>query len=252
MSARGARVLVVGAGGLGAPALHLLACAPGIAALTVVDDDVVERSNLHRQTLFDEADVGAPKVARAVARLRALAEAAASGVAVQGVEARFTPDRALALLADVDLVVEGADNFATKFLVADACARARVAAVQAGCVRWAGWALASVPGVSACLRCVFEDLPARLAAQGGQAAPPETCAEAGVIGPVVGVLGALEAVLALRLAAGDTHAAGVLWRYDGLRGAVRRTRLRRRADCPLCAGRVPALSLDDYRVPDCA
>jgi len=248
----GAHVLVVGAGGLGSPVLRLLARAPGIRALTLLDDDVVERSNLHRQTLFDEADVGAPKVARAVARLHELAEAAGSDVTVNGVEERFTPDRALALLEGVTLVVEGADNFATKFLVADACARACVAVVQAGCVRWAGWAFASVPGKTACLRCVFEDIPARLAVHTGQLAPPETCAEAGVVGPVVGVLGALEAVLALRLAAGDTRAAGVLWRYDGERGSVRRSRVRRRADCPLCEGAVPSLSIDDYTAPACA
>jgi molybdopterin/thiamine biosynthesis adenylyltransferase len=252
VTSRGARVLVVGAGGLGAPALRLLACAPEIRVITVVDDDVVERSNLHRQTLFDEGDVGAPKVARAVVRLRALAEAALSGVEVRGVETRFVPDRALALLEGVTLVVEGADNFATKFLVADACARARIPVVQAGCVRWAGWAFASVPGESACLRCVFEDIPARLAARTGQVASPETCAEAGVVGPVVGVLGALEAVLALRLIAGDARAAGVLWRYDGQRGSVRRSRVRRRAGCPLCEGVVPSLSMDDYTAPACA
>jgi molybdopterin/thiamine biosynthesis adenylyltransferase len=252
VTSRGAHVLVVGAGGLGAPVLRLLARAPGIHALTFVDDDVVERSNLHRQTLFDEADVGAPKVARAVARLRALAEAAGSRVTLNGVEARFTPDDALARLEGVTLVVEGADNFATKFLVADACARARIPLVQAGCVRWAGWAYASVPGESACLRCVFEDIPARLAARTGQVAPPETCAEAGVVGPVVGVLGALEAVLALRLVAGDARAAGVLWRYDGARGTVRRSRVRRRAGCPLCEGVVPSLAMDDYTAPACA
>ncbi len=252
MTSLGAHVLVVGAGGLGAPVLRLLARAPEIQVITVVDDDVVERSNLHRQTLFDDADVGAPKVARAVARLRALAEAASSGVAVQGVEARFVPDQALSLLEGVTLVVEGADNFATKFLVADACARAGIPLVQAGCVRWAGWAFASVPGESACLRCVFEDIPARLAARSGELVPPETCAEAGVVGPVVGVLGALEAVLALRLVAGDARAAGVLWRYDGARGSMRRSRVRRRAGCPLCEGVVPPLSMDDYTAPACA
>lgn len=252
MRSRGARVLVVGAGGLGSPVLRALARAPGVDAIVLVDDDVVERSNLPRQTLYDARDLGAPKLACAVARLRRDAEAARSHVEITGIEGRFLPETAFSLLAGVDVVVEGADNFATKFLVADACALAKCPVVQAGCVRWAGWALAAVPGVTACLRCVFEDVPGRLAASVGRAAPPETCASAGVIGPVVGVLGALEAVLALRLAAGDRSAAGVLWRYDGLRGDLRRTPLRPRASCTLCRGLITRLDAESYRAPDCA
>jgi adenylyltransferase/sulfurtransferase len=251
MRSRGARLLVVGAGGLGSPVLRALARAPGIDAIVVVDDDVVERSNLHRQTLYGADDLGAPKLVRAVSRLRSEAEAARSHVEIIGVEGRFLPETAFSLLADADVVVEGSDNFATKFLVADACAIAKRPVVQAGCVRWAGWALATVPGVSACLRCVFEDVPARLAASVGSAVPPETCASAGVIGPIVGVLGALEAVLALRLAAGDARAAGVLWRYDGLRGDVRRTKLKRREGCALCGGQITSLDADSYAAPEC-
>ena len=249
---RGARFLVVGAGGLGSPVLLALARAPGVESVVLVDDDVVDRSNLHRQTLYTADDLGARKVERAVGRLRREAAGARSRVEFRGVEGRFLPDNAQALLADVDVVVEGADNFATKFLVADACGLAKLPLVQAGCVRWAGWALATVPGVSACLRCVFEDVPARLAANTGKPAPPETCAEAGVIGPIVGVLGALEAVLALRLAAGEVGAAGVLWRYDGLRGDVRRSAVKRRSDCSLCTGAITTLEAASYAAPDCA
>ena len=248
---RGARFLVVGAGGLGSPVLLALARAPGVASIVLIDDDVVDRSNLHRQTLYTADDLGARKVERAVARLRGEAEAAGSAAEIRGVEGRFLPDNAQALLADVDVVVEGADNFATKVLVADACGLAQRPLVQAGCVRWAGWALATVPGVSACLRCLFEDVPARLAASTGKPVPPETCAEAGVIGPIVGVLGALEAVLALRLAAGDFGAAGVLWRYDGLRGEVRRSTVKRRSDCALCTGAITRLVAESYAAPDC-
>ena len=102
------------------------------------------------------------------------------------------PDTAMALLSEHTLVVEGADNLATKFLVADAAHLAGVPAVQAGAVRWAGWALCALPG-SACLRCLFEDIPRDRI---------ETCAEAGVVGPVVGVLGGLQAALVFRLLAG--------------------------------------------------
>ena len=250
MRSRGVRMLVVGAGGLGSPVLLALARAPGIDAVVLVDDDVVDASNLHRQTLFSSSDVGTSKVACAVARLQSEAESARSHVEITGYEERFVPENAFSLLADVDVVVEGADNFATKFLVADACGIAQRAVVHAGCVRWGGWALAAVPKTSACLRCVFEDLPSRLAPNTGSTLPAETCADAGVIGPVVGVLGGLEAVLALRLAHGDLGAAGVLWRYDGLRGEVRPTRVKRRDDCPLCSGAITSLDPASYAPPE--
>jgi adenylyltransferase/sulfurtransferase len=153
------------------------------------------------------------------------------------------PDGARALVAGHDLVVEGADNFATKFLACDAAQLARVPVVQAGAVRWSGWALATVPGRSACLRCVFEDIPRDRV---------ETCAEAGVIGPVVGVLGALQAALAVRLSAGDPDAAGELWSYRGLEGALRASRVAPRAGCPACAGEIRELTVERYAPPSCA
>jgi molybdopterin/thiamine biosynthesis adenylyltransferase len=133
------------------------------------------------------------------------------------------------------MVLEGADNLATKFLVADAAHIARIPAVQAGAVRWAGWAFCAVPG-AACLRCLFEDIPSDRI---------ETCAEAGVVGPVVGVLGALQAALAFRLLEGECPQ-GELWHYDALRGALRKTWVRRRSDCPLCNGEIQDLRVERY------
>lgn len=237
-----ARVLLVGAGGLGSPAARLLARS-GIAALTIVDDDAVDGSNLHRQTLYTDADVGRPKAATAAERLRAEAAEAGRALEVEPVAGRLLPDNALALVRAHDLVVEGADNFATKFLVADAGRLSGVPTVQAGAVRWAGWALATVPGRSACLRCVFEDIPRDRV---------ETCAEAGVIGPVVGAVGALEAALGLRLLAGDRTAAGELWSYQALDGRLRRTPVAPRPDCPLCAGDIEDLRAERYAAPSCA
>ena len=237
-----ARVLLVGAGGLGSPAARVLA-ESGVGAITVLDDDTVDESNLHRQTLFDDADVGAPKVDVAVARIADIARAAGHTTEVRGHGTRLLPDNAPGWIGDHDLVVEGADNFATKFLTADAAALAGVPAVQAGAVRWNGWAFAGVPGRSACLRCVFEDIPRDRV---------ETCAEAGVIGPVVGVLGALEAALALRLLSGDSRAAGELWSYRGLAGGLRATRVRKRRGCPLCEGEITDLRIERYRAPSCA
>ncbi|MEQ9077017.1 MAG: ThiF family adenylyltransferase [Sandaracinaceae bacterium] len=231
-----ARVLLVGVGGLGSPAARVLARS-GVRRLTVLDDDVVDVSNLHRQILYDDADVGHDKAERAAAKLRA------EGATVAVAKGRLVPDTALALFRDHDLVLEGADNFATKFLAADASALSGVPVVQAGAVRWSGWALATDPGRSACMRCVFEDIPRDRV---------ETCAEAGVIGPVVGVLGALEAALALRLLGGDASAAGELWSYRGLEGSLRASRVRRRPGCPACEGAIRELSWERYAPPDCA
>jgi molybdopterin/thiamine biosynthesis adenylyltransferase len=107
--------------------------------------------------------------------------------------------------------------------------------VQAGAVRWAGWAFCALPD-SACLRCLFEDIPRDQV---------ETCAEAGVVGPVVGVLGGLEAALVLRLLQGE-RPGGELWHYDALKGALRKTFVRRRSDCPLCAGEIQDLRMERY------
>ena len=227
------RVLVVGAGGLGSPVLRLLAAAggSGVDHITVIDDDMVDESNLHRQTLYSSGDVGRSKIDRAAGVLRDLSP----GLSVQTIEGRFVPDTATDLLSDHTLVVEGADNLATKFLVADAARLSGVPAVQAGAVRWAGWALCALPD-SACLRCLFEDIPRDRI---------ETCAEAGVVGPVVGVLGGLEAALVLRLLRGE-RPGGELWHYDALKGALRKTFVRRRSDCPLCAGEIQDLRMERY------
>ena len=224
------RILVVGAGGLSSPVLRLLA-ESSAAHVTVVDDDVVDESNLHRQTLYSDADVGRSKLERAEAALRALEPR----LSLRMVEGRFVPDTALGLLAGHTLVIEGADNLATKFLVADAARLAGVPAIQAGAVRWSGWAYCALPS-SACLRCLFEDIPRDRV---------ETCAEAGVVGPVVGVLGALEAAFALRLLGGE-RPGGELWHYDGLRGVLRKTFVRRRTDCALCNGEIQDLRVERY------
>ncbi|MFW2386875.1 MAG: HesA/MoeB/ThiF family protein [Polyangiales bacterium] len=227
---RAQRVLVVGAGGLGSPVLRLLARS-GVEHITLIDDDTVDESNLHRQTLYSVADVGRRKIERAAAVLRELSPK----VTVNAVEGRFVPATAMELLKGHSLVIEGADNLPTKFLVADAARLAGLPAVQAGAVRWAGWAFCALPD-SACLRCLFEDIPRDRI---------ETCAEAGVVGPLVGVLGGLEAALALRLLRGE-RPAGELWHYDALRGSLRKTFVRRRSDCPLCAGEIQDLRMERY------
>lgn len=228
-------VLVVGAGGLSCPVLSVLAKS-GVTRFTIVDDDAVELGNLHRQTLYSERDVGRLKVDVAAERLVALSPTPAL-VEVTRMVDRVVPDNALALFRGHALVVEGADNYATKFLSCDAAKLAGVPIVQAGAVRFAGWALGVLPSEGACVRCIFEDIPR------GQ---PETCSVAGVLGPVVGVLGALEAAIAIELLRGHVGAASVLWSYDALAGGLRKRRVRRRADCPLCNGQLRGLALERY------
>jgi molybdopterin/thiamine biosynthesis adenylyltransferase len=220
------RALVVGVGGIGNPCAIVLARA-GVA-LRLCDDDVVDASNLHRQILFDESSVGKPKLDEAARALRAM------NANVETVATRFLPTRARELIDGCDVVVEGADNFPTKFLVADACALAKVPVVHAAAVRLHGTVLAVARGGKPCYRCVFEDLP-------GDA---PTCETAGVLGPMVGVIGALQADLALSLLEGQ-DVGGTLVSYDAGRDFLRRSRIHGRGDCALCTGRID--DLDERR-----
>ncbi len=230
------RVLVVGLGGLGCPVLDVLARS-GVTRFTLLDDDIVDASNLHRQVLYGDEDVGRKKTAAARERLMTLG---ANDVSV--IDDRLLPENARAIMAGHALVVEGADNLATKFLAVDAARLSDVPLVQGGAVRFAGWAMATPRRNAPCMRCVFEDIPNDRI---------ETCAEAGVLGPVVGVVGALMASIALRILADDVTVAGEVHAYDALAGTLRRTRIEVREDCPLCSGTVHDLSRDRY-APSCA
>ena len=239
MSRSDARVLLVGVGGLGCPAAMALVKA-GVMRLGLCDDDEVERTNLHRQILFGEADVGTPKVEAAARALRAISP----GLELRLHRTRLLPDDAVALVRDYDVVLEGSDNFATKFLAADACALARVPVVHASAVRWVGTALAVGARGRPCYRCLFEDvLPA-------EDAP--NCAEAGVMGPVVGVVAAAQVDRALALL-DDRDAGGELVTFDGRTGALRRRRVSPRPDCPLCgeAPRIRRIEAETYVSPAC-
>ncbi len=241
-----ARVLLVGVGGLGCPAALVLARA-GVGTLGLCDDDAVERSNLHRQILFTDSDVGGSKLDAAARALRSGGEAGPAPE-LRLHRTRLLPDNALSLVREYDLVLEGADNFATKFLTADACALARVPVVHASAVRWIGTTLAVGAGGGPCYRCLFEDV-----------LPPDqapSCADAGVMGPVVGVVAAAQVDLALALLDG-LPVAGELVTYDGRTDVLRRRTIARRADCPLCgpgapAARIQRIEPERYVSPACA
>jgi len=191
---RSSRVLVVGCGALGSVLAETMVRA-GVGAATVVDRDYVEESNLQRQSLFDEEDVraGLPKAAAAERHLRRIN----SDVEVRGVVADLGPENADSLVRGQTLVLDGTDNFETRFLLNDVCVRARVPWVYGACVGAYGLALLVRPRVSPCLRCVIETLPAP--------GSGPTCDTAGVVAPIVHVVAGIQAGEALKVLAGRTE-----------------------------------------------
>jgi len=229
---RDARVLIVGAGGLGSPVALYLAAA-GVGTIGLVDDDVVDLSNLQRQVAHTTARIGTPKVASAAAAMAAINPL----VEVAQHRCRLTAANALALIGGYDLVCDGSDNFATRFLVADACHLARRTLVSAAVLRFEGQlsTFRSHRAGEPCYRCLHP------------APPPEglvpSCAEAGVFGAVTGVLGTLEATEALKelLGIGESLS-GRLLIWDALGARFRTVRLRPDPACPLCG---PAATIRD-------
>lgn len=183
-----AHVLVVGAGGLGAPVLSYLVGA-GVGRITLVDGDVVSLSNLHRQTLFDEEDVGQPKASAAAAHLRRLN----SQCRINTLAQPLTPANAAALVAASTVVLDCADSFAASYILSDHCRAAGVPLISASALGFAGY-VGGFCGTAPSLRAVFPDLPERAA----------TCATAGVMGPVVGMVGAAQAQMTLNHLIGQT------------------------------------------------
>jgi molybdopterin/thiamine biosynthesis adenylyltransferase len=228
MDLSGKSALVVGAGGLGGPALLVLA-AGGVGRLTLVEDDVVETSNLNRQPLFAEADLGARKAEAAAARVRALFPA----VRLEARDERFDARNAVELARAADVVVDGSDNFGTKFLANDAALRARVPLVHGGVLRTTAQLLSIVPaGLGGCLRCLFEAPP--------PAGEVPSCADAGILGPVAGLAGALMGAEALRLLSGERGAyEGRLYTFEARSARSRLVLVRKRQGCLACAGTQP-------------
>jgi adenylyltransferase/sulfurtransferase len=220
-SPSGIRALVIGVGGLGCPAALGLARA-GAGTIGLVDPDVVEVSNLPRQILYDEGDLGRPKVLVAAERLGAIAPATRMIAA----QARFTAHDA-AWLRDFDVVLDGTDSIAAKFVVSDAAVAAGVPLVHAGAVDFRAQLLTVLPGRTACYRCVFEDAP-----------PPDdvpSCQEAGVVGPVVALAGALQAAEALRVGTGaPPRFADRLLSIDLRTGTWRSVPVARTRHCAAC------------------
>ncbi|HMF41666.1 MAG TPA: HesA/MoeB/ThiF family protein [Polyangia bacterium] len=235
-------VLIIGAGGLGCPAALALG-ASGVRRIGIVDDDRVDASNLHRQVLFTDEDVGARKAdafARALARRFPALDVVAHAV-------RFDVGNASALVQDYDVVIDGSDNFATKFLANDAAVLARRPLVHGAAVGTSGQLLTVPAGGRPCYRCLFELPP--------PAGVGPSCAEAGVLGPVPGVIGALAGVEASLLLRGQAPGfVGRLLQYDGARMTLRAVPFNPNPACAVCApgARIHALAADDYPAADCA
>jgi len=189
----------------------------------VIDADAVDRSNLQRQIFHATPDLGRSKVDSAAERMRAINP----GVFVRGYEERLTADNALHILEKYDFVIDGTDSFASKFLVADACHLARKAYSHAGILRFEGQTMTVIPGETSCYRCVFEAPP-----------PPgvvPSCAQAGVLGVVAGVVGTIQATEAIKhlLGIGELLTGRFLV-YDALEMEFRMVSVRRNRECPLC------------------
>lgn len=227
---RQARVLVVGAGGLGSPASMYLAAA-GIGTLGIVDCDQVELSNLQRQILHRSQDVGVSKAESAVRALTALNP----GVRVQPYQMLVRGDNVQDLLAaeDWDVVVDGVDNFVARYLLNDACVLAGIPLVEAGILRFDGMVMTIVPGEGPCYRCVFPEPPAP--------GTIPTCSEAGVIGSLAGTIGVLQATEAIKLILGiGRPLTGRILTYNALEGTFRTIAWEKSRSCPLC-GRQPTI-----------
>ncbi|WP_028920379.1 molybdopterin-synthase adenylyltransferase MoeB [Pseudoxanthomonas suwonensis] len=234
----GSRVLVVGAGGLGSPAAFYLAAA-GVGHLRLVDDDVVDRSNLQRQILHVEDTIGVRKVESARQRLSALNPR----VEIEAVSERVSSANVEALLEGVDVVLDGSDNFPLRYLLNDACVKLGKPLVYGAVQRFVGQAsvfdAGRARGQCPCYRCLFPEPP-----------PPEfapNCAEAGVFGVLPGIVGLLQATEAIKLLLGlGEPLAGRLLQFDALAMRFREVKLAPDPDCPVCAPGRPFPGYIDY------
>ena len=241
-----ARVLVIGAGGLGSPVLAYLAAA-GIGRIVVLDDDTVDVTNLQRQILYDTADVGEPKAHRAAERLRALNPQ----IAIDALAIRFDASNARELVRLVDVVVDGSDTFATRYVVNDACVLEGKPNVHGSIFRFDGQVSVFGANDGPCYRCLYPEPPPDYLVP--------SCSEGGVLGVLAGMIGSFQANEAIKLVLGiGTPLVGRLLLIDALDTRVREVRIVRDRACPLCGdspsivdvGSVPERPAPPSTVPD--
>ena len=228
------RVLCLGAGGLGSPAALYLAAA-GVGTLGIIDADTVDLSNLQRQILHTEDRVGMPKVESAELTLKALN----SEVVVKTYRERLTSENVMRLFKEYDAIVDGTDNFQTRYLVNDACVFLGLPNVHGSIFRFDGQATVFHPGKGPCYRCLYPEPP-----------PPgmaPSCQEAGVLGVLPGVVGVIQAIETIKLLLGiGAPLVGRLVTFDALQMEFRELRVRRDPECPVCGDHPTITELIDY------
>ena len=233
------KVLIIGAGGLGAPASLYLAAA-GVGTLGLVDADQVDLSNLQRQVIHHTADVGRNKVESAANKLRAINP----DVTVHALHLRVEASNILDLIKNYDFVIDGTDNFPTKFLINDACVLGNKPFSHAGILRFDGQLMTVRPGASACYRCVFNAPP-----------PPKavpSCSQAGVLGAVAGVIGSLQATEALKFLLGlDGLLTDTLLVWNAQRMDFRKVKVKRNPRCAVCGEHPTITTLHDEEAAVC-
>jgi adenylyltransferase/sulfurtransferase len=234
-----ARILIVGAGGLGSPAAFYLAAA-GIGTIGIIDSDLVDLSNLQRQVIHHTPDLGRPKVASAKEKIAALNP----DVNVVTYEDRLASRNALEILRQYDVVLDGVDNFPTKFLINDACFFADKPLIHGGILRFDGRVMTIVPKKSACYRCVFKTPP--------PAGLVASCQEAGVIGVLAGVIGTIQATEVLKLVLGiGQPLTNRMLDFDARRTHFREIKTRRNPSCALCGEHPTITELFDHEPEVC-
>lgn len=233
------KILVIGAGGLGAPALLYLAAA-GVGTIGIADRDIVDLSNLQRQIIHFTTDVDIPKVESAVRKLRELNP----DVTLVPYNDHVYSSNILELIREYDFIIDGTDNFAAKFLINDACVLEKKPYSHGGILRFQGQTMTYTPG-NACYRCVFNEPPPKGAVP--------SCSEAGILGPIAGMLGTIQATEALKFAIGAGELlTNRLLTFDALSMQFRTITVKRNTRCPIC-GETPSITeLKDYEQPICA
>src|SRR6516162_6521895 len=231
---KAASVLLIGAGGLGSP-LGLYLAAAGLGRIGLVDYDVVDFSNLQRQIIHGTPDVGRPKLQSAKDRIAAINPE----VRLDLYETRLTSANALAIFAPYDIIIDGTDNFPTRYLVNDACVLLGKPNVYGSIFRFDGQASVFYPGRGPCYRCLYPEPP-----------PPgevPSCAEGGVLGILPGLIGCIQATEAVKLILGQgSPLIGRLLLYDALQMSFREFKVRRNPRCPVCGDRPTVTKLIDY------
>ncbi|MHC4242211.1 MAG: HesA/MoeB/ThiF family protein [Planctomycetota bacterium] len=229
----GSKVLIIGAGGLGAPAGLYLAAA-GIGTIGIVDSDKVDLTNLQRQIIHHTNDVGIEKIKSAENKMRAINP----DVTVQTYQTRVNAKNITDIIRKYDFVIDGTDNFGAKFLINDACYFEKIPLSHAGILRFHGQLITILPGETTCYRCIFNAPP--------PANTVPSCSQAGVLGVLAGVIGSLQATEAIKYLLGlGKLLTGTLLTYDALEMNFRAVKLNRNPNCPLCGEKPQITELKD-------